>query len=272
MSYNGAPTGALFGFTNILASYIKSLDATRVYVVWDGERSKLRKKIYPDYKASRRENPDKEIFFKQKEVLMKLLDSLGVRQVVSNLEADDSIYSMVKRKRKAYSRIIICSQDKDFLQLIDDKVNVYAFNTAQADYVLIDEDNMKVNSKFPTPEILLLSLLVGGDKSDNIKGIRGYGEGSKSLENLVMTHKNLNSLLSNQDYYKGYILDDAKNLILRNRALVDLAYYHEHFVRHTRIKMYNKSPGLNTHKLEKIAKKNGLKYLLSHLEPYIRLK
>ena len=181
MSDNGYHVGGLIGFLRSLSYIIKLIQPTRILIVFDGKGgSQKRRKLFPDYKANRafksklnrkvefsNEGGERQSMIQQMSRLMEYLDCLPVQTFsLDNMEADDVI-SYVANKGK-FTRCTIMSTDKDFLQLVGDRINVYSpskkklYNTE----TLMEEYNIH-------PENFLMYRMVDGDKSDNIDGVRG---------------------------------------------------------------------------------------------------
>lgn len=205
LSSNGKIVGGIYQFFLQLKIMIKKANFEYVYVFWDGERSgQLRFNLLPEYKSNRDKNYDdselsdymkevnkrisymknkfssskieekkteKEIFFEQRSVIMDSLEELFIRQCMCDeVEADDLIAYYVKNK-KINERIVIMSNDRDLTQLISDDVIIY-----------IQDMKKFINTKNHTSEIgynyqnVLLKKILCGDASDNIKGIKLFGE------------------------------------------------------------------------------------------------
>jgi DNA polymerase-1 len=83
------------------------------------------------------------------------------------MEADDAIGYITKQILKE-SKITIMSTDKDFLQLVDDRITVWS-PTKKKKYTPIE-----VHEEFGIPSHnFLMYKIIDGDKSDNIPGING---------------------------------------------------------------------------------------------------
>jgi 5'-3' exonuclease len=145
-------------------------------VFWDGDsNSSIRKSIYPQYKANRRQDMNEykyESYLYQKSRIKQYLEEIFVRQVeMHDNEADDLIayYCKISKDEK----IIIFSADKDLTQLISADVTIYSPITKQ---YFKNGDMISLN-KVDIPHYnVLLTKIFTGDKSDNIDGIQGLGE------------------------------------------------------------------------------------------------
>ena len=89
------------------------------------------------------------------------------------MEADDVIAYITKQLLPKNNHIIM-STDKDFLQLVDDKISVWRPTKKKLYKPDVVKEEYGVTSKN-----LLMTRIFDGDASDNIKGVMGIG--SKTL-------------------------------------------------------------------------------------------
>ena len=166
----GQNTSAAFGFTNVLIDVIKNEKPTHLAVAFDLSRSSFRTDEYPEYKGTRGETPPE--FNGQTELLVEALEAMGIVTLTKvNYEADDIIaYLSSTLPTKPEDRVFIVSSDKDYLQLISDKVIVY--RPIEKEYYTTDTVKEKFNI---TPHNFLLYKLLMGDNSDGVTGIKGLG-------------------------------------------------------------------------------------------------
>lgn len=205
MNPDGTHIGGIVGFLRSLGYVTRIFDPTRVIVVWDGKGgSANRKNINPDYKAQRAtarithwglydtKEQEMEALIGQLIRVQDYLECLPVTQVqIEKLEADDIMAYIAKQS--SYSKVKKCtivSSDKDFLQLVDDTVEVYApvkKKTFTEDNIF---DELKV---LPENYNIVKSLL--GDNSDNLKGVKGLG-----IKTIVAEFPKLLKERTNLDY------------------------------------------------------------------------
>ena len=178
---NGAHIGGLGGFLNSLGRLMVNHRPTQVYVFFDGAESTNRKKrILPEYKKGRgthritnkfifrSADEEHEAKLGQLRRLIEYLKFLPVKTVIINgIEADDAI-SYVARQLEHKSTII--SSDKDFLQIVSDKISVYR----PIEKVLYTPTVIKDKYKI-LPENFIIYKTLLGDKSDNVDGVKGIG-------------------------------------------------------------------------------------------------
>ena len=205
MNPDGTHIGGIVGFLRSLGYVTRIFDPTRVIVVWDGKGgSANRKNINPEYKAQRAtarithwglydtKEQEMEALIGQLIRVQDYLECLPVTQVqIEKLEADDIMAYIAKQS--SYSKVKKCtivSSDKDFLQLVDDTVEVYApvkKKTFTEDNIF---DELKV---LPENYNIVKSLL--GDNSDNLKGVKGLG-----IKTIVAEFPKLLKERTNLDY------------------------------------------------------------------------
>lgn len=183
---DGHHIGGLTGFLKSIGYAIRMSDPTKVVVIFDGiGGSNARRNLYPEYKANRNssritnhnifssKDEESESINNQISRLIQYLQCLPVTVIsIDGLEADD-IIGYLANKFQAHDetqKVTIMSADKDFLQLVSDKVHCYS-PTKKKIYTPKDvlEEYGVSSSNFLNYKILM------GDTSDNIPGITGLG-------------------------------------------------------------------------------------------------
>ena len=173
---NGDHLGGLYHFINILRRFLEEHNLDKVVVFWDGDsNSSIRKSIYLQYKANRRQDMNEykyESYLQQKSRVKEYLEEIFVRQVeMINNEADDLIAHYCKVATD--EDVIIFSADKDLTQLISERVTIYSPITKQ----YFKNGDMITINKVEIPHYnVLITKVFTGDRSDNIDGIEGLGE------------------------------------------------------------------------------------------------
>lgn len=184
MNPSGAHIGGLVGFLRSLGYVTRIFDPTRVIVVWDGKGgSGNRQNIDPNYKAQRAtarithwglydtREEEQEALIGQLFRTKDYLECLPLHQIVmEKLEADDIIAYLAKNASASNKKVTIVSSDKDFFQLIDKNIEIYApvkKKTFTFDNAL---EEIKV---LPQNYNIVKALL--GDNSDNLPGVKGLG-------------------------------------------------------------------------------------------------
>ena len=185
MNPDGHHIGGLVGFLRSLGYVTRIFDPTRVIVVWDGKGgSANRKNIDPNYKAQRatsrithwglydNKEQETEALIGQLYRVQDYLECLPVHQIgLEKLEADDIIaYIAQKASISSVKKCTIISSDKDFLQLVDDTIEVYAPVKKRT----FTQDNIFEELKVLPENYNVVKALLG-DNSDNLPGVKGLG-------------------------------------------------------------------------------------------------
>ena len=237
---DGLHIGGLVGFLKSIRYSSDVLKPSRVIIVFDGKGgSNKRRKILPEYKGNRKvksklnrnvdwgtaPQDEQQSMKQQMGRLIQYLEQLPLTLVsVDGIEADDSM-AYISQQLLPKSDCILMSTDKDFLQLVDDRVKVWSPTKKK----LYNKQAILDEFGIPSRNILTYRIL-DGDKSDNIKGIPGAG--LKSLikyippitEDKDFTAMDLINFVNNSDS-KIKLLENIKkssNLIKRNYLLMQL--------------------------------------------------
>ena len=113
---NGIPTGAVFGFSNMLHKAIELIQPDYLCVAFDSAKKNFRHELYPEYKGGRKETP--EDLAAQFSVVREFLDEWNVfRYEQEGIEADDIIGTIASSYPEC--EVSILSSDRDLLQIID---------------------------------------------------------------------------------------------------------------------------------------------------------
>ena len=181
---DGIHIGGMTGFLMSIGYAIKNIKPSRVIICFDGRGgSARRRKIFPDYKENRRVRQkltrstslstieDERISMGQQ--IQRLTEYLGVLPVTTmateNIEADDAI-AYITEQVYPKSNCIIMSTDKDFLQLVSKRVQVWSPTKKRFYFpeTILEEYGIPVHN-------FLMFRMLKGDGSDNIPGVRGTG-------------------------------------------------------------------------------------------------
>jgi DNA polymerase-1 len=217
----GQPTNAVFGFTSMLINLMRDEQPTHVGVAFDVSRATFRRDEYPEYKAGRSAMPDD--FRGQVELIRKVLDALHIRSMaVENYEADDVIATLTKQAEAQDMRVLICTGDRDALQLVDDQVTVLYPKRGVSEMTRFTPEEVEAKyglSPAQYPDFAALR----GDPSDNLPSIPGVGE--KTAAKWVREYGSLAALAERVDTVKGKAGDALRDhlaSVLRNRKLTEL--------------------------------------------------
>lgn len=185
----GFPTGAIYGFFNILFRAMTQLKPQYLAVTFDKSEVTFRNKLSGDYKAHRKAAPDDLVV--QVPKIQELLRAMDIPiYEKGGYEADDIIGIITHKTPKTMLNVILTG-DMDLLQLIKKNTVVYRLKTGITDFVVYDEDKMKSEYNL-TPAQWVDYKALRGDPSDNIPGVKGIGE--KTALDLIQRYKSIVNL------------------------------------------------------------------------------
>ena len=228
---DGIHIGGIVGFLKSVGYAIKMLRPTRCIIVFDGKGgSTRRRKVYPEYKNRRktkirlnRANEYSSVEDEHQSMLLQLqrgveyLENLPLTLLsIDNIEADDTI-AYITEQVLPKNKIVIMSTDKDFLQLVDERVSVWSPTKKKIYTPKEVYDDFGVNSKN-----LILARIIDGDKSDNIPGIKGYGMKTILKKIHILSENDIVSYETFIKFLDDNKLDLDKDVLLRNYYLMQL--------------------------------------------------
>src|SRR5262245_31699663 len=115
----GLATGAVYGLSQMLLRVEREHRPTHLCAVFDAPGRTFRDDIYPEYKADRPPMPPELAV--QVDLVHRVLATFGIPELaVSGVEADDVIATLACRAAEVGLRVVICSSDKDLMQLCND--------------------------------------------------------------------------------------------------------------------------------------------------------
>ena len=168
-SSKGEPTGAIYGVLNMLRKLAADYKAGARACVFDAKGKTFRDEVYADYKANRTPMPDD--LSSQVAPLREAVAALGWPVlVIDGVEADDVIATLAEQAKRDGWRTVISTGDKDFAQLVDERVMLV--NTMSNEK--LDVEGVKRKFGVP-PEKFLDYLTLIGDAIDNIPGVDKVG-------------------------------------------------------------------------------------------------
>src|SRR3990167_3645681 len=195
---DGQPTAAVHGFLSglpKLAACAEDLAGAppEFVIFFDRGGPQERLAAYADYKANRPETP--EDLKSQVPLIEEALAAMGLPQVaIHGVEADDSIASVARALESAGRRVLIASNDKDFFQILSDRIGLLRATSRSDEMDYYDVGALK--RKFGlAPEAMVDFYALVGDKVDNVPGVKGIGE--KTAEKLLKKYGTLDAVYAN---------------------------------------------------------------------------
>jgi DNA polymerase I len=238
----GKNTNAQFGFTNALIELITKQKPSHMAVCFDTAAPTERHTDFAEYKANRQEAPE--------DLLLAIPD---IKRIIKGFnipviecdgyEADDVIGTLSRQGEAAGYEVFMVTPDKDYGQLVTDKVKIYkpAYQGGDVEIMGPEEVCAKWGIKNVSQVIDILGMM--GDSVDNIPGIPGVGE--KTAAKLLAEYGSLENVLENAANIKGKMGEKVaagKDLAIMSKKLatiitnVPVEFHEEDF----RLKEWNK--------------------------------
>ena len=219
-SPDGAPTNAIYGFVKMLQKMEGILRPTHRLVLWDRGLAAERMTEHPDYKQQRAPTPDD--LERQFPEIEGWLEAAGVAAWSQpQTEADDWIGTYARRAEAAGWRTVVASSDKDFMQLVGERVGLFNPNDKSEKVWTAAEVEAKTGVR---PEQVVDWLSLVGDAVDNIPGVPGVGP--KTATQLLQKYGSIDALLARLSEVKSESqrtnLEAAVGSLARNRRLIAL--------------------------------------------------
>lgn len=196
----GHNTSVPFGFTNTLLEVIQKQKPTHIAVAFDTSAPTFRDEIFTEYKATRQETP--EDIRSGLPIVKEILKGFNIPILaLDGYEADDIIGTLAKRAEREGFEVFMMTPDKDFGQLVTDKIKLYkpAYMGNAVDILSPKEVCEKWDIEDVSQVIDILGLQ--GDASDNIPGIPGVGP--KTAADLLKKYKTVEGVVAHAAELKG---------------------------------------------------------------------
>ena len=196
----GLNTSAVLGFTNTLLDILNNHKPTHIAVVFDFPAATLRTQEFAAYKANRQETP--EDIKKSVPIIMDIIRAFHIPILMKEgYEADDVIGTLSVKAEKAGFTTYMMTPDKDFGQLVTDKVFMYKPARMGKPAEVLGVKEICENFEVEHPKQVIDILGLWGDAVDNIPGIPGIGE--KTAKKLIKQYGSVENLIANAEDLKG---------------------------------------------------------------------
>lgn len=165
----------LYGFTKYILELLGRERPDYLAVAFDPPGGTFRNKMYPEYKANRKETP--QLVIDALEPLMELCKAMNIPTLMmKGFEADDVIGSIAKRCAGEGLDVYMVTPDKDYGQLIEPHIWQYKPGKAGNDNEIIGVKEICEKYGIKSPEQVIDMLTICGDTADNVPGVKGVGE------------------------------------------------------------------------------------------------
>ncbi len=196
----GVNTSAIFGFLSTLLDLIEKEKPTHLAVVFDMAGPTDRAVEFEFYKANREEMP--EDIRNSIPYIHRILDAFNIPTLgLEGYEADDIIGTLAKQKSKEDHVVYMVTPDKDFCQLVEDKIFVYKPGRQGNSFEILGVKEVCEKWEVENPLQVIDILGLWGDSVDNIPGIPSVGE--KTAKKLIQEYKSVEGVIKNAASIKG---------------------------------------------------------------------
>lgn len=218
----GFNTSAIMGFTNSLFDVIKREKPTHLAVVFDVGEATIRTADFADYKANREETP--EAIRLGVPYIQEILKACCIPILYAEgYEADDVIGTLAKKAEKEGYTTFMVTPDKDFAQLVSDKIKMYRPPAFGKGVEIWGVEEVKEKFEIDDPIQVIDFLGMMGDSVDNIPGLPGVGE--KTAKKFLKEYGTLENLLAHTHELKGKLkenIESNKELGLMSKKLATI--------------------------------------------------
>src|ERR1700741_150211 len=193
---SGIPTKVPFLFANIVRRLIKDYQPDYIGIVFDTSKPTFRDKLFESYKAQRPPMPDEMRV--QLPYVRRLCEAMRMPILeLDGYEADDVIGTLAKKGAQKKLDVLVISNDKDMMQLVNEGVRILRTGSggAKADTIVDAKKVEEILGVPPDKVIDLMALL--GDTVDNIPGAKGIGE--KGATELIQKYQSVENALAHAD-------------------------------------------------------------------------
>jgi DNA polymerase I len=221
---SGIPTKVPFLFNTILRRLMNDYKPDYVGIVFDTRQPTFRDKLFEKYKAKREPMPDELSL--QLPYVRRLCEAMRLPILeLDGYEADDVIGCLAQKAAKENLDVLLVTNDKDMMQLVDGNVRVLRAGTGGAkNDVIVDAEKVKEILGVP-PEKVVDVMALMGDTIDNIPGAKGIGE--KGATELIQKYGSVENALEHaaEVPHKRYreALQQQREQVLMSKQLATLA-------------------------------------------------
>lgn len=196
----GLNTSTMMGFTNTLLQVLEKEKPSHIAVVFDTPAATPRHEIFPEYKANREAMPDD--LRASIPYVKQIIEAFNIPIIaVDGYEADDIIGTMSKMAEERGYITYMMTPDKDYAQLVTEKVMMYRPPRMGNDIEIWDVARVQEKFEVDSPLQVIDYLGMMGDKVDNIPGIPGVGD--KTAKKFIQAYGSMEGLYENTHELKG---------------------------------------------------------------------
>jgi DNA polymerase-1 len=192
---DGTHTNAVYGFTSMLIKLMQEEKPDYIACCLDLGEPLERTAEFADYKSQRTEAP--ETFSSQVPLIREVLETMRIPIFeLAGHEADDLIAYIAHAEAAESADIRIVTGDRDFFQLVDDRVHVLYNRRGITD--IVEMDSKAVEERYGVPPAKYVDLkALEGDASDNLPGVPGVG--TKTAAKLIQKYGSAEGVVEHAD-------------------------------------------------------------------------
>lgn len=169
----GQNTSAVFGFVTQLLKIISDSRPDYIGIAFDSKEKTFRHEIFEKYKSNRAEMPEDMI--PQLQMIKDSAAAFNIPILIKpGFEADDIIGTLARIAELKNMNFFAATPDKDYIQLVTERVKILKPGKSNEDVVIIDRDKVLEEYGFE-PHLMVDYLALVGDASDFIPGVAGIG-------------------------------------------------------------------------------------------------
>ncbi|MFK7947358.1 MAG: DNA polymerase I [Saprospiraceae bacterium] len=220
----GINTSAITGFVNTLWSILQNEKPTHLAVSFDMSGGTFRNEMYPEYKANRDAQP--EDISIALPYIRDIITAFNIPIVMlQNYEADDIIGTLAKQAEKEDFTVYMMTPDKDYAQLVSDKVFMYKPARSGDEAAVLGVPEVLEKWGIARVDQVIDMLGLQGDSVDNIPGIKGVGP--KTARKLLAKYDTVEGIIEHAHELKGKqkerVIEGAKlGILSKQLATIDI--------------------------------------------------
>ncbi len=196
----GMDVSAVTGFTRYLWNILAKQQPSHIAVSFDLKGPTFRHEMFKEYKANREAQP--EPISIAIPYIKKIVKAFNIPVVtMEGYEADDVIGTLAKQAEKEGFEVYMMTPDKDYAQLVSDKVFMYKPGRSGGDVEILGKKEVLEKWDIERVDQVIDILGLQGDAVDNIPGIPGIG--AKTAVKLLKQFGSMEGLFENTDQLKG---------------------------------------------------------------------
>ncbi|HEX8923626.1 MAG TPA: 5'-3' exonuclease H3TH domain-containing protein [Patescibacteria group bacterium] len=207
LTSSGQPVNAVYGFYSMLLTALDQLNPQYLVVCLDSPGPNFRNEEFLGYRAKRK--PADHDLISQLPLLPDTLETARISHyAVGGFEADDLIATITylalkktgkKSHRPLIDKVTIITGDKDLMQLVSDKVELFVPTRGLSETKTYDPAEVRIKLGVDPSGVIDLKALMG-DMSDNYPGVAGIGP--KAATDLLSQYGTLDNIYSHLEEIK----------------------------------------------------------------------